>query len=137
MTDWYQKSINALALNGKGERTHEAYTRAVRMLSSFYGKRPEQISEAELEATSCIGATSDRWSANAMRICYCGIRFFFVQVLQRNWHRFDILREKSASRLPAILSRGRCARCWAACARPTTAPFSPPCRPAPCAWRRR
>jgi integrase len=25
MTDWYQRSINALQLNGKGERTQEAY----------------------------------------------------------------------------------------------------------------
>ena len=34
-----------------------------------------------------------------------GVRFFFVQVLQRNWHLFDILRAKSESRLPAVLSR--------------------------------
>jgi len=39
-----------------------------------------------------------------MRICYCGVRFFFAHVLQRNWHLFDILRAKSESRLPAILS---------------------------------
>jgi len=39
-----------------------------------------------------------------MRICYCGIRFFFVHVLQRNWHLFDILRAKNEARLPAILS---------------------------------
>ena len=32
MTDWYERSINALQLNGKGEGTQEAYTRAVRML---------------------------------------------------------------------------------------------------------
>ena len=35
MTDWYQRSINALQLNGTGERTQEAYTRALRMLSTF------------------------------------------------------------------------------------------------------
>ena len=105
MTDWYQKSINALQLNGKGERTQEAYTRAVRMLSQFYGKRPEEIGEAELEAYFLHRRNVDRWSANTMRICYCGIRFFFVQVLQRNWHLFDILRAKNESRLPAILSR--------------------------------
>ena len=29
MKAWYEKSINALQLNGKGERTQEAYTRAV------------------------------------------------------------------------------------------------------------
>ena len=40
-----------------------------------------------------------------MRICYCGIRFFFVHVLKRDWHLFQILRAKSESRLPAVLSR--------------------------------
>lgn len=105
MTDWYQKSINALSLNGKAERTQEAYTRAVRMLSAFYDKRPEEISEGELEAYFLHRRNVDHWSANTMRICYCGIRFFFVQVLQRHWHLFDILRAKSESRLPAVLSR--------------------------------
>jgi hypothetical protein len=32
MTDWYQKAIDALQLNGLGERTQEAYVRALRML---------------------------------------------------------------------------------------------------------
>jgi hypothetical protein len=48
--DWYQRSIDTLSLNGKGERTQQAYTRALRMLVEFYGKRPEEITEAELEA---------------------------------------------------------------------------------------
>lgn len=105
MTDWYQKSINALSLNGKGERTQEAYTRALRMLSEFYDKRPDEISEGELEAYFLHRRNVDHWSPNTMRICYCGIRFFFVQVLQRNWHLFEILRAKNESRLPAVLSR--------------------------------
>ena len=45
MTNWYEKSINMLQLNGKGERTQEAYTRAVRMLTEFYGKTPDRITE--------------------------------------------------------------------------------------------
>jgi site-specific recombinase XerD len=104
MTDWYQRSINALQLNGKGERTQEAYTRAVRMLSTFYSKPPDEITEPELEAYVLRRRNVDHWSPNTMRICYCGIRFFFVHVLQRNWHLFDILRAKSEARLPAILS---------------------------------
>ena len=90
MTDWYQRSINALQLNGKGERTQEAYTRAVRMLSTFYSTTPDEISEPELEAYFLRRRNVDHWSPNTMRICYCGIRFFFVYVLQRNWHLFDI-----------------------------------------------
>ena len=105
MIDWYQKSINTLQLNGKAERTQEAYTRAVRMLSAFYSKPPDEITEQELEAYFLRRRNVDHWSANTMRICYCGIRFFFVQVLQRNWHLFDILRAKNEGRLPAVLSR--------------------------------
>jgi site-specific recombinase XerD len=103
--DWYQQSINALQLNGKGERTQQAYTRALRQLVDFCGKPPEAISEAELEAYFLHRRNVDRWAPNSMRISYCGIRFFFVQVLQRNWHLFDILRAKSESRLPAVLSQ--------------------------------
>ncbi len=35
MTEWYQKSIDALALNGKAGRTQEAHSRALRMLCEF------------------------------------------------------------------------------------------------------
>ena len=103
--DWYQQSINALQLNGKGERTQQAYTRALRQLVDFCGKPPEAISEAELETYFLHRRNVDHWAPNSMRISYCGIRFFFVQVLRRDWNLFQILRAKSESRLPAILSQ--------------------------------
>ena len=113
-TDWYQQSMNALTLNGKGERTQEAYTRAVRMLVEFYAKRPEEITEAELEAYFLRRKNVDHWSANTMRICYCGIRFFFVQVLQRNWHlfRWNVDAASRPGRLLSadLLAAGRIAR---------------------------
>ena len=34
MTDWYEKMLRAPQLNGKGERTQEAYARSVHMQSS-------------------------------------------------------------------------------------------------------
>lgn len=105
-TDWYQKSVNALTLAGKGPRTVEAYTRALRMLVQFHhGKAPAEISEAELETYFLHRRNVDHWSANTMRICYCGIRFFFVSVLGRDWRLFQYLRARAESRLPAVLSR--------------------------------
>lgn len=104
-TDWFQKSMDTLSLNGKGERTQQAYTRALRMLVDFYGKRPEEIGEAELEAYFLRRKNVDRWSSNTLRICYCGIRFYFVHVLGRNFALFNILRAKNESRLPTVLSR--------------------------------
>ncbi len=43
-TPWYDKAVEALKLNGKSERTQEAYARHVRKLIEFYnGKDPDQI----------------------------------------------------------------------------------------------
>ena len=64
MTDWYQKSMNALALNGKAGRTQEAYSRALRMLCEYYGnKQPQDIGETELEAYFLHRRNVDHWSA--------------------------------------------------------------------------
>ena len=43
MNDWYQRMVDALQLNGRGERTQQAYTRSVRMLSQFYDKTPNLL----------------------------------------------------------------------------------------------
>lgn len=104
MTEWYQKAIDALQLNGLGERTQEAYVRALRMLCEFYHKTPDLISESELQKYFLHRKNHDRWSSNTMRICYCGIRFFFLHVLKRDWHTLDLVRAQSERRLPAVLS---------------------------------
>ena len=68
-------------------------------------KDPDQISESELQQYFLHRKNRDRWSPNTMRICYCGIRFFFLHVLKRDWHTLDLVRAQSESRLPAVLSR--------------------------------
>lgn len=103
-TEWYDRMIKALQLNGKGERTQEAYARALRMLVQFYGKSPDLISEEELQDYFLHRKNTNKWSPNTMRICYCGIRFFYEHILQRNWHILGILRAQNERRLPAVLS---------------------------------
>ena len=104
MNDWYQRMVNTLQLNGKGERTQQAYTRSVRMLSQFYNKPPDLISEPELQEYFLQRKNVNHWSPQTMRICYCGIRFYYVNVLERDWHIFSILRAQNEHRLPAVLS---------------------------------
>jgi site-specific recombinase XerD len=104
MTDGYQKAIDALQLNGLGERTQEAYVRALRMLCPFYHKTPDQISESELQQYFPHRKNRDGWSPSTLRICYCGVRFFFVHVLRRDWHTLELIRAQSEQRLPAVLS---------------------------------
>jgi len=104
MTDWYEKTIKALQLNGKGERTQECYARAVRMLSEFYEKTPDLVSEEELQEYFLHRKNVNKWAPNTMRICYCGIRFFFEHVLKRDWHILNLIRAQNERRLPAVLS---------------------------------
>jgi integrase/recombinase XerD len=104
MNDWYQRMVDSLQLNGKGERTQQAYTRSVRMLSQFYGKTPDLVTEQELQEYFLHRKNVCHWSPKTMRICYCGIRFFYEKVLDRNWHILSILRAQNERRLPAVLS---------------------------------
>jgi integrase len=46
---WYGKANKALELNRKADRTRQSYGRAVRMLSDFYKKEPDKISEEALQ----------------------------------------------------------------------------------------
>ena len=104
MTPLRQQMIAALQLSGKGERTQQAYVREVRLLSQFYGKSPDLISEPELQAYFLHRKNVDRLAPASMRICYSGIRFFSQHVLQRDWHTLSLIRAQTEHRLPAVLS---------------------------------
>jgi hypothetical protein len=95
MNDWYERMMAALQLNGKGEPTQKAYTRAVCMLCEFYHKTPDLISEPELQEYFLHRKNVNRWAPKTLRTCYCGIRFFYVNVMQRNSHILSILRARS------------------------------------------
>jgi site-specific recombinase XerD len=74
------------------------------MLSEFYNKTPDLVSEPELQEYFLHRKNVNRWAPKTMRICYCGIRFFYVHVLARDWHILSILRAQNEHRLPAVLS---------------------------------
>jgi integrase/recombinase XerD len=104
MTPLRQQMIAALQLSGKGERTQEAYVREVRLLSQFFGKSPNLISEPELQHYFLHRKNVDHLAPASMRICYSGIRFFYQHVLKRDWHTLSLIRAQTEHRLPAVLS---------------------------------
>jgi len=104
-TPWYDKAVEALKLNGKSERTQEAYARHVRKLIEFHHKEPGQITEEELKKYFIHRQDINKWQANTMRICYSAIKFFYLHVVERDWHIFKVLKAPSEKRLPAVLTR--------------------------------
>ena len=104
MKNYYKNSMRALQLAGMSERTQQCYTRSVRMLVDFYNKTPDQINEQQLQDYFLHRRNVDQWSAATMRICYSGIKFFFINVLKRNWHTLKLIHAKREQRLPTVLS---------------------------------
>jgi len=105
-TPWYDKAVEALKLNGKGERTQEAYARHVRKLIEFHnGKDPDRITEEELRKYFIHRQDVNKWQPNTMRICYAAIKFFYLHVIRRDWHLLKIIKAPTEKRLPSVLSR--------------------------------
>jgi site-specific recombinase XerD len=104
MKDYYQQSMRALQLAGMSDRTQQSYTRAVRQLVDFYKKTPDLITEQELQDYFPHRKNVSKWSAATMRICYSGIKFFFINVLKRKWHTLELINAKRELRLPDVLS---------------------------------
>jgi integrase/recombinase XerD len=104
MNDYYQQSMRALQLAGMSGRTQECYTRSVRQLVDFYGKTPEKITEQELQNYFLHRKNNDKWSPATMRICYAGIKFFFINVLKRDWHTLKLIYAKREQALPTVLT---------------------------------
>jgi integrase len=110
MIDWHEKSMRALQLAGMGESTQKAYTRSVRKLVEHFDKTPDQITEEELQDYFLHRRNVSRWSSATMKIAHAGVRFFFVNVLERNWNTFNYMSAQKESRLPTVLTLEEVAR---------------------------
>lgn len=97
--------MNALQLAGLGETTQECYTRSICQLVDFYKKTPDQITEDEVEAYFLHRKNVDDWAPSTLRIAHYGVKFFYINVLKKDWHLFTYLNAKRGKQLPCILSR--------------------------------
>lgn len=104
-TEWHSKMDKSMQVAGMGERTREAYLRAIRKLVEHYDKTPDLITEDELLDYFIHRQDVTGWAPATMRICYTGVKFFFKNVLKREWHLLNIAQARREKRLPAVLSR--------------------------------
>lgn len=103
-TPWYDEAIKAFQLAGMSESTQQTYARAVRKLIEFYNKEPGKITEDELKKYFLHLRNEANWAPSTMKICFCSLKFFFINVLQRKWPVFEYLKAQKESRLPSVLS---------------------------------
>ena len=99
---WYDRMVRKLQINGKSERTQEAYARSVRQLIEHYKKDPALISEDELEEYFLYRRNESQWASKTLRLCYYGIKFYYQAVLNTQWNLFVILKAQKEERIPEI-----------------------------------
>ncbi len=104
MENWQESLITTLQLNGKAERTQANYIRQIRILTEHFHKTPDLITEEELQEYFLHRRNVSKWAPSTMKSCYAGIRFFFENVLKRDWHIFKIVRAKTEYRMPTVLT---------------------------------
>jgi site-specific recombinase XerD len=99
---WYDQMTRKLQINGKSERTQEAYLRSVRQLGEHFQKDPSGVTEEELEQYFLYRRNVTRWAPKSLRLSYYGIKFFFRFVLNCDFQLFSVLKAQKEERLPEI-----------------------------------
>ncbi len=98
----YQQHVNALARQGKSERTIEAYARSVRRIATFFDRCPDQLSIDDLKDYFTALVKTHSWST--IKIDRYGLQFFYKHVLGKQWTWVNIVKPPRIKTLPDIMS---------------------------------
>jgi integrase/recombinase XerD len=94
-----------MALRGLAYRTRETYVESVAKLAKFYGRRPDRISEAEVQRYLLHLLEERKLAHSSCNIVCSAVEFFYRVTLKRRETEFCLPRPKVPARLPQILSR--------------------------------
>jgi site-specific recombinase XerD len=99
-----------MALRGLAYRTRESYVDSVVKLAKFYGRGPDQISEAEVQQYLLHLLDERKLAHSSCNIVCSALEFFYRTTLKRRETEFCLPRPKVPAKLPQILSREEVAR---------------------------
>ena len=99
-----QRMIEDMQLHGYSAKTQAAYVGAVRGLSKYYHRSPEEITQEEVRAYFLWLVKERGVARSTLTIHLSGIKFFFEITLKREWFIFNIVRPQKRIKLPVVLS---------------------------------
>jgi site-specific recombinase XerD len=94
-----------LVVRGMSIRTREAYLGAVAGLVKYYGRRPDRITQQEVQNYLLYLIEQRKLAWSSCNVVFQGLKFFYRVTLKRSAAQFDIPRARQPQKLPAILSR--------------------------------
>jgi integrase len=99
----YTAMLRALQLQGKAEKSVEAYARAIRRSADFFDCCPDDLTAEDLQTYFAALLKSHSWST--VKLDRCGLQFFYRYVLKRPWDWTEIVKPPRPTRLPDVLTR--------------------------------
>ena len=98
----YQRHLRLLKLQGKAQKTIDAYSRAVRRVSDHFDCCPDKLTPEQLE--TYFGELVDSHSWSTVKIDRNGLQFFWRHVLNRDWQWVNIIKPPKIHTIPDILT---------------------------------
>jgi integrase/recombinase XerD len=98
----YQRHQRLLKLQGKSQKTIDAYSRAVRRISEYFDCCPDRLTIEQREHYFSELVESHSWST--VKVDRNGLQFFWKHVLQRDWQWINIVKAPQVRSLPDILT---------------------------------
>lgn len=99
-----------MVVRGLAQRTRESYLYAVTGLAKYYGKRPDALSEAEVQNYLLYLIQEKKAAWSSCNVACQGLKFFYRTTLKRREAQFCIPSARQPQKLPHILSREEIAR---------------------------
>ena len=98
----YQSHLRSLKLQGKSQKTIDAYARAVRRISERFDCCPDQLTLQQREQYFYDLVKSHSWST--VKIDRNGLQFYWKHVLKQDWQWVNIIKVPKVRSLPDILT---------------------------------
>jgi len=98
----YQRHLRFLKLQGKSQKTIEAYARAVRRISEHFDCCPDKLTLKQREQYFSDLVKSHSWST--VKVDRNGLQFFWKHVLKIDWQWLNIVKAPKVRSLPDILT---------------------------------
>lgn len=98
----YQRHLRLLKLQGKSQKTIEAYSRAVRRITDYFDCCPDQLTLQQREEYFEQLVEHRSWST--VKIDRVGLQFFWKHVLNQDWQWVNIIKPPKIRTIPDILT---------------------------------
>ena len=98
----YQRHLRLLKLQGKSQKTVDAYSRAVRRIREYFDCCPDRLTLEQREQYFSSLVESHSWST--VKVDRNGLQFFWKHVLKYDWQWVNIVKAPKVCSLPDILT---------------------------------